>query len=439
MAGPLQNALQNYLTSENQGRQKRAYQQQQQQQTQSRAMLGQMLSGGDSGNLAQIDPQSYMKGQEFMQNQQAIQQKAQQQAQEQEQQKAFMNDMFESAKTGDFVGLSEQYPQYSQEIQEASKNRDEMISSGLGNVSAKVYNALDRGDTKDVFEILENNKDKLDAYGSATFNYEDARQLAISDPEKLKQMALQTVRLSGVDLGDPSSKPMTEYQMNQIALRRLENQTRQAQNKINNESNEIKKQRMQADLNLKEQKLATMQTNVALDQTERFNSAKLVNEEGQRTLDLVNAIEGHEGFSSAIGAKGVSSGFGLLDKPIAGTAAADVVAMLDSLEAKNFLTSIKSFKAAGGAGALSDAEGAKLSAAMSSLKRDQSEPNLKKQFKVIRDIVKKQMIQAGKEQTKYQPNKPKQQQTQKQYTVGQVAQHPDGRTLIFTDQGWQAK
>lgn len=73
MAGPLQNALNNFLMAQERGQQK-----------QNKSKLGQMLTGGDYGNLAQSSPMMYMQGQQSLYQQQ--QQKVQQQQAAQQQQ-----------------------------------------------------------------------------------------------------------------------------------------------------------------------------------------------------------------------------------------------------------------------------------------------------------------------------------------------------------------
>ena len=127
----------------------------------------------------------------------------------------------------------------------------------------------------------------------------------------------------------------------------------------------------------------------------KIKAAESMIEQAEVINSLVSRIRNADGFSSAVGAKGISSGFGLFDKPWGGSAAADVVTDLGTLEAKNFLTSIKVFKDAGGAGSLSDSEGKKLAAAITSLDRDQSETNLRRNLEVIEKLTAKMMADAN--------------------------------------------
>jgi hypothetical protein len=111
-------------------------------------------------------------------------------------------------------------------------------------------------------------------------------------------------------------------------------------------------------------------------------------------LSLITEIRNHPGFESAVGAKGVSSGFGLFDSPVSGTDAAGAKELIGTLSAKNFLAGVKSFKDSGGGGSLSDNEGKQLSAALRSLNTNQSESDFKKALDKIESLLKRTMQQA---------------------------------------------
>jgi len=194
---------------------------------------------------------------------------------------------------------------------------------------------------------------------------------------------------------------MTEFQSADLDIKRentklraLEAQARRMDQSLKGETNELKRQELQAKVEQANLKVETQKQKLAQTSTD-INSAKssIINE-GEQVLSLLSEIENSPGFSNAVGAKGLSSGFGAFSTPIAGTAAADVAAKLETLGAKNFLASIKSFKDAGGAGALSDSEGKKLTAAMTNLSRDQTEASLRKNLVTVREIINKQIKQA---------------------------------------------
>jgi hypothetical protein len=144
---------------------------------------------------------------------------------------------------------------------------------------------------------------------------------------------------------------------------------------------------------------------------QRTDSTQGLIDQSQSGLDLINEIRINPGFSSAVGAKGASSFFGLLDEPIAGSEAAGVVSLIETLEAKNFLVGIKQFKSSGGAGSLSDAEGRKLGAAITNLKRATSEKAFLRNLKTIETLLLKQKSQASKRLPKAGSGTPETQET----------------------------
>ena len=197
-----------------------------------------------------------------------------------------------------------------------------------------------------------------------------------SQPESSQNTAFQMMKaVSGAY--QEKLRPMSEYQKASTDLRAAEAGQKKLSAELKLESDRLKIEGLKTKANEKK--------------VEKLDSAKVVVDSGNATLELIDAIESHPGFGSAVGAKGASSLFGLLDDPIAGSEAAGAVALIETLEAQNFLTAISEFKAAGGAGSLSDAEGKKLGAAISNLKRAQSEGDFNASLKTIRELVQKQI------------------------------------------------
>ena len=131
----------------------------------------------------------------------------------------------------------------------------------------------------------------------------------------------------------------------------------------------------------------------------------------QGAYDAIVNLETHPGFKGATGAKGPSSLFGALSKPIGGTNAAGFSAKLDSLKANIKLVNIKYLK---GTGALSDAEGKTLEDAGTSLNTDLPEGDFTEELA----RVKKALLKASNVQQNTEP------------TV-QIA--PDGTEVIIVD------
>lgn len=134
------------------------------------------------------------------------------------------------------------------------------------------------------------------------------------------------------------------------------------------------------------------------------------NELAQGAYDAITTLETMSGFTGAVGAKGVSSFFGIKGEPFAGTAAAGFKSELDKLKANLKLVNIKYLK---GTGALSDAEGKTLEDAGTSLNPSLPET----QFKTELARVKKVLLKANKVSQ----------------TPQNVIQAPDGQQIELID------
>lgn len=152
-------------------------------------------------------------------------------------------------------------------------------------------------------------------------------------------------------------------------LRRLEVEQRNLDRQIARETNELKRQELEAKLEAnqtaQEQKkrdtVAQQESTIA-----RFDNA----------LNTINKIESSPGFSAAVGAR-----LPFIDQ-LPGSEAQETIGLIDTLKSQSFLNEIGQMK---GMGALSNAEGAKLESAISSLNRDMKEDAFKRSLQSIRD------------------------------------------------------
>lgn len=102
-----------------------------------------------------------------------------------------------------------------------------------------------------------------------------------------------------------------------------------------------------------------------------------------RAIDTAKRLGTHKGLSSAVGMKGLTGGL-LGGWVVPGTAAADFNAELDAMKAQVFLPMVQSMK---GMGALSNAEGEKLTAAIGALSTKQSETQFKASLnRIVKDL-----------------------------------------------------
>lgn len=102
-----------------------------------------------------------------------------------------------------------------------------------------------------------------------------------------------------------------------------------------------------------------------------------------RAIDTAKRLGTHKGLSSAVGMKGITGGL-LGGWVVPGTNAADFNAELDAMKAQVFLPMVQSMK---GMGALSNAEGEKLTAAIGALSTKQSESQFRASLnRIVKDL-----------------------------------------------------
>lgn len=121
-------------------------------------------------------------------------------------------------------------------------------------------------------------------------------------------------------------------------------------------------------------------------------------------IDLIDQMIGndekktsaHPGFSSSVGAKGLSSLFGMRKEPIAGTDAADFKSLLNQVTGQAFLEARQALK---GGGAITDMEGNKAQTAITRMSEAQSEQAFKAAAKEFRDVLQTAKDRAEKMKT----------------------------------------
>ena len=103
-------------------------------------------------------------------------------------------------------------------------------------------------------------------------------------------------------------------------------------------------------------------------------------------ITKVAELTTHPGFETSVGAKGPTMAFGMMDKPISGTDAADWHARFSEVQGQSFLTAIENLR---GMGALSDQEGKSATQAIKRMATTQSESEFKQASKEFQDIIKR--------------------------------------------------
>ena len=176
-------------------------------------------------------------------------------------------------------------------------------------------------------------------------------------------------------------KPMTAYEQAKIGIDRTNQEIKILELKKKNETDSLKREKL-------EQEIQAKKDEKSVAESQRVEQANDAYQAGQDTIDLIDRIQSHPGFESYVGAQGASSLFGAFDNPIGGTDAAAVAGMIETLQSKNFMNSIQQMK---GLGALSDAEGRKLSSAIESLNPKMSEKDFNRSLNVVKNITKRGM------------------------------------------------
>jgi len=335
----------------------------------------------------------------------AIQRSNQQEQQEQSQQdiEAFMR----QAMSGDPVALEElmvkspqaaqMVAQHLQQQQAGQQDEQDRFTSERAKATAKFVEQMHLAPQEQqeaMFNAaIDDPRFDIDEDDRQYFSNPQAQKNIITE-SALANMEPQAAKIYLENFFGGESTPMTEYQKAMVEgnkidreLRKSEIENKKIDNQLKTETNAVKLKELKA------KSLANEEKQFQIKKT-RSDSAQTVVDSGKSTLELISEIEKHPGFESAVGAKGGSSLFGLMDEPFSGSDAAGVSALIETLEAQNFLTAIGEFKSAGGAGSLSDNEGKKLGAALSNLTRAQSEVDFKKSLNVIKSLVRKQVSKA---------------------------------------------
>lgn len=312
-----------------------------------------------------------------MQQQRLDMQQQQMQAQQQQQQAAAarqqqLQELATKAQSGDLQASKQLYamdPKMGAAIDQAMGIRDEAQAKQVGGwLEQYMATPADKRE-----EFLQKTA------SSTPFTADD--DLLAMDPVKRDQYAnllagryLNEEQINQLGL-EPEEK-MTPYQQEQVRLkeetldvRRLENEERALDRQIKRETNELKRQELESKLETNQAKQAQAKRDTVAQQEAsiaRFDNA----------LNTIKKIEASPGFDAAVGAR-----VPFLDQ-LPGSDAQETIGLIDTLKSQSFLNEIQQMK---GMGALSNAEGAKLETAISSLNRNMKEEAFKRSLNDIRD------------------------------------------------------
>lgn len=317
----------------------------------------------------------------------ATQQQEQQQARLQEGAKKYQQ-AIASGDIGQVSNLMLEYPELQQTAERAFGFSNDQTKRIATDIYTQAYLNPEQAP-----QILEQGAAAIEqAGGQPIMTLEDARELQGLSPQEVKQRLGVGIASINPQLAKQlRGQEMTiqeQQRQQQINLDRERFEYGKAQDKLDREAkqldNQLKKAKTEAQTQQVQQKIAENEKQSESLKMKKISDAQSSIAQAQDTIGLINRIMKSEGFSSAVGTKGASSLFGLLDQPIGGSAAADTVALLETLESQNFLNAIQQMR---GMGALSNAEGQKVSSAVQNLSRNQTEKQLRQNLNEIIEIT----------------------------------------------------
>ncbi|EMJ9261190.1 phage DNA ejection protein [Klebsiella pneumoniae] len=342
--------------------------------------------------------------------------------------------------TGDNSGLvkfAQQNPAFVAQAQQAVSGLDAQQKQELGSLAMGVNTALAQG--PEVFSnFVSKNSEGLKRIG-ADPNW--MLQTGINNPQQLSHltttMALgavgpekmfdvqdkivgREVTMRGQDIGQ-----QTAAQNNAVTMRGQDIQLNLGQqridldrdtNRINlenarydrqlrQETNDLKRQEIQQKIDVNNQKLQQKRNDLNSGYKDSINTLTT-------SMGTLNDILVSPALKSITGIRGAIPN-------VPGSAAADTQARLDTFKSQAFLSAVTAMK---GMGALSDAEGKKLDAAVGSLQNSQSEEAFRRNGKVIMDMYNQKRNDAV---TKYVEQNGIQRVTAPQQSIDYLKQHPE--------------
>lgn len=308
-------------------------------------------------------------------------------------------DAIKNAKPEDLPALRRQFPDFADSVQKEigvqGAEHAAFVNSALNNLSV----AASSGDPNQMQSAIQKGAPALASLGVSP---DQAFQLYQQDPQQFnsiltaarmatlpmdKQFDVQNdqdknkltargqdITARGQDMDNARGWAGINIQQQNTNLRRLELDDKKYDRQIANETNALKL----ADLQDKRQKNQQAIEQGKRDKVDAFSRA---NDTLDQTLDTASRVLNSPGFDKYFGVSMTKlPGVGT----IPGTDAADTEALVNTLSSQGFLTSIQQMK---GMGALSDAEGKKISSAIASLDSKQSDKSARAAVNTIISVT----------------------------------------------------
>lgn len=332
--------------------------------------------------------------------------------------------------------LASQYPDQIDAVRNGMKFVDEDQRNTVGNLAAGARLASTSPDS--MMSWLQNNAADLQRVGlnpmevaqtyqqnpKAFSDFADHLGMAALGPDQYfnvqDKIAGNAITMRGQDISQQNAA-----QNNAVAMRgqdiqanlgqqridldrennRINMENKRYERQLQNETNDLKRQELQQKIDSNNQALQQKKNDLNSGYKDSINTLTT-------SMGTLNDILSSPSLKSITGIRGAIPN-------IPGSAAADVQARLDTFKSQAFLSAVAAMK---GMGALSDAEGKKLDAAVGSLQNSQSEDAFKRNGKIIMDMYNQKRNDAV---SKYVQQNGIQRVTAPQQSIDYLRQHPE--------------
>lgn len=335
--------------------------------------------------------------QQQQQNQQLAQQQAlqaQQQAQAAQQQ--YQSDVAAAVNNPtpqNFAGLALKYPAQREAFKQGYDTLSEGEKKAQGDSVAQAYSALLAGKPDIAKQIVQSRIDSMKNSGMDASAPQNVLDLLNADP-KQAQAALGFT-LSHISDPKAFATQFGALQQEGRAVEAAPGQQAKVQEEILTAQQKRKLAEFDAQINAADSETKRGQLQLERDKFVAEQGLKAQNQgqdiqnnidSAQRALDVTNELINDPLLKSSYG---VGSVIGKFFGQIPGTENLGYRAKVETLKSQLFLPAVAAFKSAGGAGALSDAEGKKLSAAVTSLDTDLKPEQFKNALGVVQKYLDK--------------------------------------------------
>lgn len=322
---------------------------------------------------------------------------------------------YQSGDKNAVTNLIGQFPEQFEQIKQIAGFRDEQQNKAYGSLGLQLKGAIDAGDIPAAAQLIAGNAEVLRQAGPG-YEPENLLKLLQRDPAALAQrsdmFALTALgpktyydvmgareknqtTMRGQDLTAETARRGQDIRLaegaanrqiaaanlnlrqQEVRLKALEAGNANLDRQLARETNDLKKQELQ-------QKLAANAAKSEQAKAELQSTASSAVSTYDRGIQTVDEILGSPGLTSVVGVPGIT-------KFLPGTDAQRTVGLIDTLKSQTFLGEVEKMK---GLGALTEAEGAKITSAVGSLNTSMREEDFKRSLGQIRNY-----FEQGKQRT----------------------------------------